>query len=155
VRVEQAERPHHQVERDHGGDGRQHALREKPDGDVAVLPALKAEAGDGIGGRRPEDDRKQRSGDRDDRAVGQSLCRFRRAELIDPVVQRRREVDPGNAEPGDGERIERVAQRLRERPVDREEEDQRDADRGERGESVAESRAFARAAVSHRTLATA
>ena len=61
--------------------------------------------------------------------VGERLRRLRRAQLIDPVVQRRLEVDPRDAEAGDGKGVERVAQRLRERPVDREDEHQRDADR--------------------------
>jgi hypothetical protein len=61
------------------------------------------------------------------------LAAGRCAELIGPVGKRRREIDPGDAEAGDREGLERGAQAGRQTPVEREGEQHRDDD-GEQGE---------------------
>ena len=110
MRVEQAQRAHGEVEGDDGGDRRQDALRQEPDGDVAVLPALEAEPGDGVGRGRAERQRQEGRRDRDHGAVEQGAARSRACRAGHPVAERRLEIDPGDAEAGDGEGVERIAQ---------------------------------------------
>ena len=125
MRVEQAERAHDEVERDDGG----HGGSTRWDRNQTVMSLLvqhaEAEARERVGGRRAERrSPASRRRDGDHRAVGRSAAAVSGVlQLVDPVVERRREVDPRDAEPGDGEGVERVAQAGRERPVDREEED--------------------------------
>ena len=54
MRVQEAERPHDQEERDNRCDRRQHALRQEPDRQILILDLLIAEAGEGIGRRQAD-----------------------------------------------------------------------------------------------------
>ena len=136
--VEQAEEAHHEVERDHDHDRRQHALGEEEDRDVAVGDQLEAEAGERVGRGRADQQRQQRREARDQARVGERGLGLGHGELIGPVVERRGEVDPRDAEARDREGLERRAQAGRQAPVEREQEDQRDRDREQRVERVAQ-----------------
>jgi hypothetical protein len=136
--VEQPERAHDQIERDHGGDGRQHSLGEEEDREIAALHQLEAEAGERVGRRRAERQGEQGGAGRDQGRVDQGVLGFRHLQLVDPVVERRREIDPRNAEAGDGEGLERRAQAGGQSPVQREQKDHRGDDREQGEQRVAQ-----------------
>ena len=107
---------------------------------------LEAEAGERVGGGRADQQREQRrAGSRSGSSWRARAWVSGTLQLIDPVVERRREVEPGDAEARDREGLERRAQAGRQAPVQREQEDQRDQDREQRIEASSAAGAVDRA----------